>query len=85
MQPAFNSSGITICELETRAAVRIEHVLEHCDDAILAVIGGATGWEDIETYAESHEDWQSTLFLLPKGVPHADTYRRLFERMAPAA
>ena len=22
--------------------------------AILAVIGGATGWEDIETYAESH-------------------------------
>ncbi len=26
-----------------------------------------------------------TLFSLPKGVPHADTYRRLFERMAPDA
>jgi hypothetical protein len=39
--------------------------------AILAVIGGATGWEDIETYAESHEAWLSTLFALPKGVPHA--------------
>ena len=53
--------------------------------AILAVIGGATGWEDIETYAESHEVWLSTLFALPNGVPHADTYRRLFERMAPDA
>ncbi|MEM8641201.1 MAG: transposase family protein, partial [Cyanobacteria bacterium P01_G01_bin.54] len=28
--------------------------------AILAVIGGATGWEDIETYGESHEAWLST-------------------------
>jgi predicted transposase YbfD/YdcC len=53
--------------------------------AILAVIGGATGWEDIETYAESHAVWLSTLFSLPNGVPHADTYRRLFERMAPEA
>ena len=53
--------------------------------AILAVIGGATGWEDIETYAESHEVWLSTLFALPNGVPHADTDRRLFERMAPDA
>jgi len=32
--------------------------------AILATIGGATGWEDIETYAESHETWLSTLDLL---------------------
>jgi PIN domain nuclease of toxin-antitoxin system len=25
--------------------------------AILATIGGATGWEDIELYAESHQAW----------------------------
>jgi hypothetical protein len=54
--------------------------------AILAVIGGATGWEDIETYAESHEALaEHSLLALPNGVPHADTYRRLFERMAPDA
>lgn len=41
--------------------------------AILAVIGGATAWEDIETYAESHEAWLSILFALSNGVPHADT------------
>lgn len=27
--------------------------------AILATIGGATGWEDIELYAESHQVWAS--------------------------
>ena len=53
--------------------------------AILATIGGATGWEDIETYGESHEAWLSTFLDLPHGIPHADTYRRVFERIAPSA
>lgn len=53
--------------------------------AILATIGGATGWEDIETYGESHEVWLSTFLALPRGIPHADTYRRVFERIAPSA
>lgn len=53
--------------------------------AILATIGGATGWEDIETYGESHEQWLSSFLSLPRGIPHADTYRRLFERIEPAA
>jgi hypothetical protein len=60
-------------------------IFEHCDDSDLAVIGGATGWEDIETYAESHQNWLSTLLALPNGIPHADTYRRLFERLNPEA
>ena len=53
--------------------------------AILATIGGATGWEDIETYGESHEPWLSTFLALPRGIPQADTYRRVFERIAPSA
>lgn len=53
--------------------------------AILATIGGATGWEDIETYGESHEQWLKTFLALPRGVPRADTYRRLFERLEPSA
>jgi predicted transposase YbfD/YdcC len=51
--------------------------------AILATIGGATGWEDIELYAESHQTWLSTFLDLKHGIPHADTYRRLFERITP--
>ena len=53
--------------------------------AILATIGGATGWEDIATYGESHEQWLSTFLALPQGIPQADTYRRVFERIAPSS
>ena len=34
--------------------------------AILAVIGGAQGWEDIELYAESHFSWLEELLGLSK-------------------
>lgn len=53
--------------------------------AILATIGGATGWEDIELYGESHQEWLETFLDLRNGVPHADTYRRVFERINPEA
>jgi len=53
--------------------------------AILATIGGAKGWEDIELYGESHQDWLETFLDLRNGVPHADTYRRVFERIDPEA
>ena len=53
--------------------------------AILATIGGATGWEDIELYAESHEQWLASFLDLSNGIPHADTYRRVFERVNPEA
>ena len=53
--------------------------------AILAVIGVATGWDDIELYAVSHQQWLGTFLDLSHGVPHADTYRRVFERVNPEA
>lgn len=53
--------------------------------AILATIAGATGWEDIELYGESHQQWLETFLDLSNGVPHADTYRRVFEQIHPEA
>jgi predicted transposase YbfD/YdcC len=53
--------------------------------ALLATIGGASGWEDIEVYGVSHEQWLSSFLELPFGIPRADTYRRLFERISPTA
>lgn len=53
--------------------------------AILATIGGASGWEDIELYAESHQVWLESFLDLSNGIPHADTYRRVFERVQPEA
>lgn len=53
--------------------------------AILATIGGAQGWESIETYGLSHQTWLETFLALPHGIPSADTYRRVFERLQPEA
>lgn len=51
--------------------------------AILAVIAGAEGWDDIELYAESHQRWLEELLELRNGIPHADTYRRVFALINP--
>lgn len=53
--------------------------------AVLAVIGGATGWDDIEVYAVGQEQWLATFLDLRNGVPHADTYRRVFGQIEPSA
>lgn len=53
--------------------------------AILATIGGAKGWEDIELYGEGQAQWLGTFLELPWGIPKADCYRRLFARIEPHA
>ena len=45
---------------------------------VLATIGGATGWEDIEVYAEGQAQWLATFLDFPWGIPKADCYRRVF-------
>ena len=53
--------------------------------AILAVIAGSEGWEDIENYAQSKQQWLSEFLELPNGIPSDDTFRRVFERLDPSA
>lgn len=53
--------------------------------SILAVIAGAKGWEDIETYALSKQAWLGKFLALPSGIPCPDTFRRVFERIDPQA
>ena len=52
--------------------------------AILAVIAGAEGWEDIENYAQAKQQWLSEFLELPNGIPSDDTFRRIFERLEPS-
>lgn len=52
---------------------------------VLATIGGATGWEDIEVYAEGQAHWLSTFLAFPWGIPKADCYRRVFAQIQPEA
>jgi len=49
--------------------------------AILAVIAGAEGWEDIENYAIASLQWLQEFLELPHGIPSDDTFGRVFERI----
>jgi len=51
--------------------------------ALLAVIAGADGWEDLEDFGETRHDWLGTFLRLPNGIPSADTFRRVFEALDP--
>jgi predicted transposase YbfD/YdcC len=51
--------------------------------AILAVIAGAQGWEDIENYGISKQQWLEEFLELPNGIPSDDTFRRVFEFINP--
>jgi len=51
--------------------------------AILAVIAGAQGWEDIEEYGLNKQEWLETFLELPFGIPSPDTFRRVFEKINP--
>lgn len=51
--------------------------------AILAVIAGAQGWEDIENYGISRQNWLEEFLALPNGIPSDDTFRRVFEFLDP--
>lgn len=44
--------------------------------AILAVIGGAEGWEDMENYGIAKQQWLEEFLELANGIPSDDTFRR---------
>ena len=51
--------------------------------AILSVLAGGKGWEDMEVYGLSKQPWLATFLALPHGIPSADTFRRVFECIHP--
>lgn len=53
--------------------------------AILAIIAGAQGWEDIENYGLSKQTWLEEFLVLSNGIPSDDTFRRVFEFIDPEA
>jgi DDE_Tnp_1-associated len=67
---------------------RVERTRLHslCDIltiAILSVLAGGKGWEDMEVYKLSKHQWLTTFLALPNGIPSADTFRRVFECIKP--
>ena len=52
---------------------------------ILAVMAFAEGWEYIETYGCAKKAWLRQFLPLKNGIPKHDVYRRVFNRLQPAA
>lgn len=53
--------------------------------AVCAVLSGAEGWEDIEEFGQSKEDWLRQIRALDHGIPSHDTFRREFSLLDGAA
>lgn len=53
--------------------------------AVMAVICGADGWDEVRDWGCSKEPLLRKLLTLPGGVPSADTYRRVFARISPSS
>ena len=47
------------------------------------MIAPGKGWEHMENYGLSKYDWLEQFLALPQGIPSADTFRRVFERINP--
>jgi predicted transposase YbfD/YdcC len=53
--------------------------------AILAVLCKSDDWTEVVEWAKANLAWLRTFLSLPKGLPSADTFRRLFSRIDPEA
>jgi predicted transposase YbfD/YdcC len=62
---------------------RVHTLTDILSVGILSVIAGGNGWEDMENYGLSKCEWLEQFLTLPGGIPSADTFRRVFERINP--
>lgn len=71
---------------DPRVAGRTEHpLLTIVVMALVGVLCGADGWDDLEEIARDREAWFARLVEMPNGVPSADTFRRVLSALRPSA
>ena len=51
--------------------------------AILAVICGADGWDELVAFGKEKEEFLRTFLVLESGIPSVSTFQRVFARMHP--
>jgi predicted transposase YbfD/YdcC len=51
--------------------------------ALLGTIAGCDSWEDLPRFGKAKLEWLKTLLELPNGIPSADTFARVFQRLNP--
>ncbi len=51
--------------------------------AVIAILCGADGWDDVADFCKVRQGWFKQLLALPRGVPSHDTFGRVFARLDP--
>jgi predicted transposase YbfD/YdcC len=51
--------------------------------ALVAILCGADGWDDVADFCLVRESWFKGFLLLPRGIPSHDTFGRVFARLDP--
>lgn len=64
---------------------RLHELVDILSLAVLAVIAGAEGWEDIEEFGKQKRLWLKQFLRLPSGIPSHDTISRVFRLLKPIA
>lgn len=64
---------------DTRVAGMIDYPLEEIIViTFMAVLGGATKWEDMEMFGHAYQTWLKKFLKLENGIPSHDTFQRVF-------
>ena len=65
------------------------HVLHKLEDILIiglcTIVCNGRDFEDMEEFGTAREAWLRAFLELPNGIPDADTFRRIFERIEPHA
>jgi len=83
------SLDLVIGAFKTLKDPRIDRTKRHplVNVLVMALCGsicGAEGWDEIVLFCKARKEWFASFLDLTGGIPSADTFRRVFERLAPA-
>lgn len=62
---------------------RYHNLVDIVTIAVCGAICGCNSWEDLPRFGEAKRDWFRQLLQLPNGIPSADTFARVFQRLNP--
>ena len=62
---------------------RLHNLLDILTIALLGIVCGAEGWDQMEEFGDGKLDWLRTFLPLANGIPCADTFRRVFGALDP--
>jgi predicted transposase YbfD/YdcC len=70
---------------DPRAVNKIHKLHDMIVIAVMAVICGADGWQQVAVFGRSKKKWLAAFLELPGGIPSHDTFGRLFSLLDPDA